>query len=83
MKNNFPLCKTTAQIRKKKTEGEKEDCFPTIVINIDQCLNEALTLLIHTITHAKQHSNTQSTIKNNPWTGSHVVNKYKSSFTKQ
>ena len=36
--------------KKKKTEGEKEDCFPKLVINIDQHLNEALTLLIHTIT---------------------------------
>ena len=42
------ITNTTAQ--KKKTEGEKEDCFPTLVINIDQYLNEALTLLIHTIT---------------------------------
>ena len=69
--------------KKRETEGEKEDCFPKLVINIDQHLNEALTLLIHTITYVKQHSHTQSTIKNNPWTGSHVVNKYKSSFTKQ
>ena len=29
-------------IKKSKTEGEKEDCFPTLVINIDQYLNEAL-----------------------------------------
>ena len=36
--------------KRKKTEGEKEDCFPTVVINIDLYLNEALTLLIHTIT---------------------------------
>ena len=36
--------------KKKETEGEKEDCFPKLVINIDQHLNEALTLLIHTIT---------------------------------
>ena len=36
-------------IKKKETEGEKEDCFPTLVINIDQHLNEGLTLLIHTI----------------------------------
>ena len=34
----------------KKTEVEKEDCFPTLVINIDQYLNKALTPLIHTIT---------------------------------
>ena len=36
--------------KKRETEGEKEDCFPKLVINIDQHLNEALTLLIHTIT---------------------------------
>ena len=36
--------------KKKRTDGEKEDCFPRLVINIDQDLNEALTLLIHTIT---------------------------------
>jgi len=36
--------------KKRETEGEKEDCFPKFVINIDQQLNEALTLLIHTIT---------------------------------
>ena len=77
------ITNATAQTHKKKTEGEKEDCFPKLVITIDQHLNEALTLLIHTITQVKQHSHTQSTIKNNPWTGSHVVNKYKSSFTKQ
>ena len=69
--------------KQRKTEGEKEDCFPKLVINIDQHLNEALTLLIYTITQFKQHSHTQSTIKNNPCTGSHVVNKYKPSFTKQ
>ena len=68
--------------KKGRTEGEKEDCFPTLVINIDQHLNEALTLLIHTITQVKQHSHTQSTIKNNPLTGSRVVSKNKSSFTK-
>ena len=28
-------------IKKKETEGEKEDCFPKLVINIDQHLNEA------------------------------------------
>ena len=38
---------TNATAQKK---GEKEDCFPTLVTNIDQHLNEALTLLIHTIT---------------------------------
>ena len=36
--------------KKRETEGEKEDCFPKLVININQQLNEALTLLIHTIT---------------------------------
>ena len=36
--------------KKGETEGEKEDCFIKLVINIDQHLNEALTLLIHTIT---------------------------------
>ena len=36
--------------KKREPEGEKEDCFPKLVINIDQHLNEALTLLIHTIT---------------------------------
>ena len=36
--------------KKRETEGEKEDCFPKLVINIDQHLNEALTLLVHTIT---------------------------------
>jgi len=36
--------------KKRETEWEKEDCFPKLVINIDQHLNEALTLLIHTIT---------------------------------
>jgi len=35
---------------KKKTEGKNEDYIPSLVINIDQYLNEALTLLIHTIT---------------------------------
>ena len=50
------ITNATAQTQKKKkkkkreTEGEKEDCFPKLVINIDQHLNEALTLLIHTIT---------------------------------
>jgi len=43
------ITNATAQTQ-KKTEGEKEDCFPKLVINIDQHLNEALTLLIHTIT---------------------------------
>ena len=78
------ITNATAQThwKKRKTEGEKEDCFPTLVINIDKHLNKALTLLIHTITQVKQHSHTQSTIKNNPWTGSRVV-KYKLSFTKQ
>ena len=32
-------------IKKRKTEGEKEDCFSKLVINVDQHLNEALTLL--------------------------------------
>ena len=31
--------------KKRETEGEKEDYFPKLVINIDQHLNEALTLL--------------------------------------
>ena len=45
------ITNATAQTHKKKeTEGEKEDCFPKLVITIDQHLNEALTLLIHTIT---------------------------------
>ena len=44
------ITNATAQTHKKKTEGEKKDCFPKLVINIDQDLNEALTLLIHTIT---------------------------------
>ena len=49
------ITNATAQTHKKKekkreTEGEKEDCFPKLVINIDQHLNEASTLLIHTIT---------------------------------
>ena len=53
------IISATAQTRlKKRTEGEKDDCFPTLVINIDQHLNEALTLLIHTITQVKQHSYT-------------------------
>ena len=34
---------------KRETEGQKEDCFPQLVINIDQHLNQALTLLIHKI----------------------------------
>ena len=34
---------------KRETEGQKEDCFPKLVTNIDQHFNEALTLLIHTI----------------------------------
>ena len=42
--------KKKKQKKKRETEGEKEDCFPKLVINIDQHLNEALTLLIHTIT---------------------------------
>ena len=65
IKGSFPIMKreitnATAQTQKKRkkkkkkkkkeTEGEKEDCFPKLVINIDQHLNEALTLLIHTIT---------------------------------
>ena len=37
-------------IKKKEIEGERENCFPKLVINIDQHLNEALTLLIHTTT---------------------------------
>ena len=40
----------THKKKERETEGEKEDCFPKLVINIDQHLNEALTLLIHTIT---------------------------------
>ena len=49
------ITNATAQTQKKKrkkreTEGEKEDCFRKLVINIDQHLNEALTLLIHKIT---------------------------------
>ena len=45
------ITNATAQTHKKnETEGEKEDSFPKLVINIDQHLNEALTLLIHTIT---------------------------------
>ena len=48
---NREITNTTAQTHKKKeTEGEKEDCFPKLAINIEQHLNEALTLLIHTIT---------------------------------
>ena len=49
------ITNATAQTQKKKkekkreTKGEKEDCFPKLVINIDQHLHEALTLLIHTI----------------------------------
>ena len=35
---------------KRETKGEKEDCLSKLVINIDQHLNEALTLLTHTIT---------------------------------
>ena len=41
---------TNATAQTHETEGEKEDCFPKLVINIDQHLNEALTLLVHTIT---------------------------------
>ena len=42
------ITNATAQTHEKgKTEGEKEDYFPTLVINIDQHLNEALNLLIH------------------------------------
>ena len=41
---------THTHTQKKETEKEKEDSFPKLVINIDQHLNEALTLLIHTIT---------------------------------
>ena len=44
------ITNSTAQTQKKETEGEKEDCFPKLVINIHQHLNEALTILIHTIT---------------------------------
>ena len=44
------ITNTTAQTQKKReTEGEKEDCFPKLVINIDKHLNGAFTLLIHTI----------------------------------
>ena len=47
------ITNATAQTHKKKkkkeTEGEKEDCFPKLVITIHQHLNEALTLLIPTI----------------------------------
>jgi len=51
------ITNATAQTHKKgKTEGEKEDFFPTLVINIDQHLNEASTLLINTITQVKQHA---------------------------
>ena len=45
-----PQCNSTNTKKERETEGEKEDCFPKLVINIDQHLNEALTLLIHTIT---------------------------------
>ena len=44
------ITNASAQTHKKKTEGKKEDYFPTLVVNIDQHLIEALTLLIHTIT---------------------------------
>ena len=45
------ITNATAQTQKKERQkGEKEDCFPKLVINIDQNLNEALTLLIHIIT---------------------------------
>ena len=43
------ITNTTAQTHKKEAK-EKEDCFPKLESNIDQHLNEALTLLIHTIT---------------------------------
>jgi len=33
-----------------KKRGRKEDCFPTLIINTNENLNEALTLLIHPIT---------------------------------
>ena len=56
-------CKNTIR-NKRKDRSRKEDCFPTkkkdrrrkedrfltLVINIDPCLNEALTLLFHLIT---------------------------------
>ena len=43
------ITNATAQTHLKKTNKKKQD-FVTLVINIDQHLNEALTLLIHTIT---------------------------------
>ena len=36
--------------KKKKDRRRKVDSFPTLVINIDQYMNEALNLLIHPIT---------------------------------
>ena len=41
------ITNATAQTQKKKreTEGEKEDCFPKLVINIDQHL-KLLKILI-------------------------------------
>ena len=41
---------THKEKKKKEVEGERENCFPKLVVNIDQHLNEALTLLIHTTT---------------------------------
>ena len=35
---------------KKRRQKEKRKTVPTFLINIDQFLNEALTLIVHTIT---------------------------------
>ena len=57
MKEKSPMQQHKHKKRKKKKKKKreerrwrKEDCFPKLVINIDQHLNEALTLLVHTIT---------------------------------
>ena len=50
MKREITNATAHTHTKKKETEGEKEGCFPKLVINIDKHLNEALTLLIHTIT---------------------------------
>ena len=58
-KKNYQCNSTNAEInkhqkkkkkKKKKNRRRKEECFPALVINLDQNLNEALTLLIHPIT---------------------------------
>ena len=49
-KQTYTIKKQKIHVDKKERQKEKGRLFSYLVINIDQYLNEALTLLIHTIT---------------------------------